>query len=90
MFEFVLLSLASWRLTKMLTQEEGPYMIFRRFREYMLKFENWNPLSCFWCASVWVSFLFAFLFMSHNFVVGWLSISASVIILDHIFFGGND
>lgn len=67
-FAFLLLGLATWRVSFMLVGEDGPGLAFFRLREwtgikhdekrhiYMVP-ERFLPmlLSCVWCTSVWVS-----------------------------------
>jgi hypothetical protein len=62
--DLLLLGLATWRLTSLLVQEEGPWAIFARLR-YKLGVrydEHSEPygltilgalFACMWCASVW-------------------------------------
>lgn len=62
-------ALATWRLTYMLHEEDGPFHIFTKMRNYFIKMDGdkWkNPESfyaqlfaCFKCLSVWVSVPFA-------------------------------
>lgn len=67
--EFTILSLATWRLSSLLTREDGPFYIFRRLRELngIVHDEDGNAivvperffallLSCSWCVSIWVAF----------------------------------
>ena len=60
-FSFMVLSLASWRLTVLLTIDDGPLGVFRRFRGLVHRLD---PLSldgpaelidCPYCTGVWVS-----------------------------------
>lgn len=75
LFEFALLVLAAWRITSLISQEDGPWDMFAKFRnvvgvrydEYSqpTKFEGrfaWfaKGIICMWCASVWVAFAAAF------------------------------
>ena len=50
MLELILLSLAVWRITALFVYDDGPWGIFVRLRDTI-----GGPLTCFWCASVWVS-----------------------------------
>lgn len=95
MVEFVLLVLASWRLTSLIVQEDGPFEIFARLRRLIgVRYDEYNQpiiytntfargITCVWCASMWVSFLASFLSpYSANvrtFIFNWLGISALVI-----------
>ena len=59
-----ILSLAAWRLSSLLTAEEGPYEIFSKFRlkigvHYIgnrvdARTELAKLFSCTWCLSVWI------------------------------------
>lgn len=72
MFELILLSLATWRITSLLTEEDGPADIFVRLRKH------YNPLGvldCFWCTSIWVAWA-----ISLDFIKG-LALSALAIII---------
>lgn len=56
--------LATWRLTRLLVTEDGPYEIFRGLRErtgieygpggVVASYPPWNPLHCVYCTSVYV------------------------------------
>ena len=63
----VLIALATWRVTSMLVQEDGPFTIFRRVRRlwgiqhddtgciFNVPDNNMAKLfSCQWCMSVWI------------------------------------
>lgn len=53
--DLLILAIATWRVSYMLTRETGPFDVFKRLRERL-------PLggltACIWCASVWVAALF--------------------------------
>ncbi len=55
---FVVGVLATWRLSKMITEEEGPFMIFTRLRSTFPSDgkHGWigRGLYCMWCVSVWI------------------------------------
>lgn len=65
MMSLLLLGLATWRVSSMLVQEDGPWFIFRRLRDRMgfvhtedgqvLAKPDGNVLGCLWCTSVFVS-----------------------------------
>ena len=76
--DILLLSLATWRLTSLLNQEDGPFKMFRKIRE-MTGITHYKDgkiceipdkflcelLSCHWCLSIWVSaaMVFAYIFL---------------------------
>jgi hypothetical protein len=62
--DFVLLALATWRLTSLLVQEEGPWGIFVKLRYALgVRYDEHSVayglttlaalFTCMWCASVW-------------------------------------
>ena len=61
---FFYLALAAWRLASLVANEDGPWQLFRRFRdraEYMCKKYRfcselglYELLSCEWCNSIWI------------------------------------
>lgn len=77
-FEFVLLALATWRLSNMLVKEDGPSHVFERMRYRLgIRHQENNPdvtyakdpdsffatlLLCPWCVSVWIAGLFVAVF----------------------------
>lgn len=77
--DFVILALATWRLSNMLVDEDGPWMVFEHLR---LKAGLQPPaipglprdtdppgempgtlFTCVWCLSVWIALFFAALFL---------------------------
>jgi hypothetical protein len=72
LLEFVVLALATWRVSHLFTQEEGPFGIFTKVREKIGRIEHdadgivvMTPetffgqlLSCVWCLSVWAGTFF--------------------------------
>lgn len=67
-FTFVLIALATWRLSSMIVREDGPLLLFFRLREavgithdedrHILTVPDrfWsNLLSCVWCSSIWIA-----------------------------------
>lgn len=99
MIDLVLLSLASWRLTSLIVQEDGPFDIFIKIRLWLgvAYDQNSQPygknviargILCMWCASVWVSFVSSFFseysVNIHTFVINWLAISGGVILIESL------
>lgn len=87
---FLIYTLAVWRLTYILTQENGPSDAFARLREwsgvhYSVSGKAYGTsflgdiLACFWCCSVWVS---GILLVLPRIVQVWLAGSAAAILLD--------
>ena len=67
--DFVILSLAVWRLSAMLSQEKGPWDVFAKLRERLgvkedelSRYGTSQPsmlIVCLWCLSVWIGFIVA-------------------------------
>lgn len=55
---FIAGSLATWRVSKIITEEEGPFEIFKKLRASFPSDgkRGWigRGLYCLWCVSVWV------------------------------------
>jgi hypothetical protein len=48
-------SLATWRLTRMLLVEHGPFNIFVHYRTIMGNIRGLSDLAnCSWCLSIWI------------------------------------
>ena len=58
---FLVASLAVWRLSKVITEEEGPFRLFTRLRaSFPVDGKHgWigRGLYCFWCVSFWIGLL---------------------------------
>lgn len=81
---FLLAVLATWRVTHLMTREDGPAeMIFRLRRRMGAGF--WGQLmDCFLCFSLFVAAAMAFFVASHPaaWVVSWLAISGGACLLE--------
>jgi hypothetical protein len=57
---FLLYSLATWRISSLLCNEDGPADIFKRLRAAVCASPFLRDLlGCVWCTSVWVGLVFA-------------------------------
>ena len=67
---FIALALATWRLSKLLVEELGPFDVFDKIRiaiwnssggdnKHPIGAMLWGLFSCVWCMSVWVGGLMA-------------------------------
>ena len=100
MIAFVLLVLATWRLSSLIAFESGPFDVFGRIRHIVgVRYDEYSQptifkntfargIVCFWCVSVWWGFPAAFLSpYSTNifwFVVNWLAISGLAIMFNDL------
>ena len=88
MLEFILLSLAAWRITALFVYDDGPWGIFVRLRDAI-----GGPLTCFWCTSVWVSLVVSLFFPAitlswREWFIGWWAIAGLTVLIDE-FRGGE-
>lgn len=97
-FDLVMLGIATWRISSLLVDEDGPFDIFVKFRsliglEYDSVHDAWVPsngfaslFSCVWCVSVWIGtgfyLLYAFLPDIWHWIVIPLVLSTVAIIID--------
>ena len=84
--EFLLLTLAVWRATYLITSETGPGDIFLNIRLWANKHSKFmsDLLSCVYCTSIWVSFGFALLFFIdlRQVMVLWLALSGGTVLIE--------
>lgn len=85
-------SLAAWRLTSLMIEEDGPFDILSRARDNLCnRFDTIDRLlGCFWCASVWSAALISLLIcvLTRGNLIEWLiytlSISCLAILVDEL------
>jgi hypothetical protein len=82
---FILYSLATWRISSLLVCEDGPADVFKRLRAAVCRSPFFSGLlSCVWCCSVWVGMAFALLGLDAPMVVriaAGLSFSAAAVMI---------
>jgi uncharacterized protein DUF1360 len=76
--------LATWRVTHLLTNEDGPADIIARARERLGESELGALMDCFQCTSLWVAAPMAFYVARKRSdrAVAWLALSAGACILE--------
>ena len=52
-------ALAVWRITYLISYEDGPGGLVRRFRQYASRGPLGRAVSCFYCLSMWTALPFA-------------------------------
>ncbi len=57
-FHFLLAVLATWRITHLLSKEDGPFDIFFRVKKQLGQGFFGSLLDCFYCLSIWISIPF--------------------------------
>ena len=95
---FFYLSLAAWRLASLIANEDGPWMMFKRFRQ---RAEQWcmtyrfcrdlnlyELLTCEWCNSIWIGAILTVLYIWLGEAILYLALpfalSTVVIIIKHV------
>lgn len=89
--DFIILCLATWRISSLLVAETGPFDVFLKLREAVgithdedkkvaVIPERFLPqlLSCMWCTSVWVGFTWVLLFLLLPQVALWIALGFAV------------
>lgn len=83
---FVLAVLATWRITHLLVNEDGPADIIVRLRGRLGRGLIGSLMDCFNCLSLWIAAPGAFL-LSHRplmWVVSWLALSGGACLLERV------
>jgi len=81
--EFVLCTLAVWRLTHLFTGEDGPFDIIFKFRKLVGQGFFGSLLDCFYCLSLWMAIPFAFYLCDEWLpgIITWLALSGAACLL---------
>ena len=85
-FRFLLATLAVWRVTHMLSREDGPWDLVLRLRRSLGTGMPARLVACFYCLSVWVALPFAW-FLKGDAVetlVGWLALSGGASLIERL------
>ena len=83
---FVLAVLATWRVTHLLANEDGPFEIIVRARARLGDGLIGGLLDCFYCLSLWIAAPAA-LFLSthlHLWAMSWLALSGGACLLERL------
>ena len=83
-FHFLLMALASWRITHLFSKEDGPFDIIYALRKKAGAGFFGNLLDCFYCTSVWVA-LPAGIYWGQTWfekILGWIALSGLACLLE--------
>ena len=80
---FIICILAIWRITHLLSQEDGPFDAVIKFRKLFGQGFFGNLLDCFYCLSLWIAIPFAFLLCNEwlQGIITWLALSGGACLL---------
>lgn len=97
MLDFIILMLATWRISSLLISEAGPFKILEWFRyqigvrvdEYSQTYgtnEFAELFTCIWCLSIWTGLALAIMYLNIPLYTTWLclpfALSAGAVIID--------
>lgn len=85
-FEFILATLAVWRLTHLIAAEDGPFKVIVWIRERAGQGLWGTLLDCFYCLSVWIAIPFAMVMGGSRWqkFLLWPALSAAAILLNRV------
>jgi hypothetical protein len=83
---FVLAVLATWRVTHLLANEDGPADIIFRLRRRLGDSLVGSLMDCFNCLSLWIAVPAAFFLASspHTWLLSWLALSGAACLLERL------
>jgi hypothetical protein len=84
--EFVISTLAVWRLSYLFSQEDGPFDVVIKLRKLIGHGFFGSLLDCFYCLSLWISIPFAVWICDDwaEGIITWLALSSAACILFNI------
>jgi hypothetical protein len=83
--QFLICTLAVWRLTHLFVLEDGPWDFVYHLRKKLGNSIFGQAMDCFYCLSLWMAAPFAFIIF-HDWIgilVSWLSLSGAACLLEH-------
>jgi hypothetical protein len=82
----LLSALAVWRITHLVSQEEGPWALCLKFRRRLGRGFFGQLLHCFYCLSMWVSLPFAVILPASwsQRLIAWFAFSGAAILLERL------
>lgn len=85
--QFIMSCLATWRITHLLTSEDGPGDLVFKLRKKLGNSLPGKAMDCFYCSSLWVAVPFT-AFLSREVieaVITWLALSGAACLLEKAF-----
>ena len=85
-FYFIMSVLATWRITHLLSKEDGPFDIIYKIKKMIGSGFLGSLLSCFYCTSIWIALPFGcwvgIIFIEK--IICWMAISGAACLLQKI------
>lgn len=84
--QFLIVTLATWRVTHLLQAEDGPWDLIFKIRKSLGNGFWGSLMDCFYCLSIWTSLPFAVIYGKTiiGFISYWLAFSGGAILLQKI------
>lgn len=85
-YEFAIAAIGVWRISHLLTVEDGPWRMFARLRHVVQRHRWSDLLDCLYCVSVWVAIPFATVLCHgvRDWCLLWPALSGTAILLERI------
>jgi hypothetical protein len=86
MTQFIIITLAVWRITHLIQAEDGPWDVVVRLRRLLGNGVLGHLMDCFYCLSLWIALPFGCLFGTTvpDMLLLWAAFSGSAIILERV------
>lgn len=92
----LVIGLAAWRTASLLVNEDGPWSVFQRIRQWCGVYRTGElnvvamALLCVWCTSIWTALALSLLWRLAPFAVVVLAAAALAPIIDSVAIRGAD
>ena len=89
---FALCALATWRLTHLVVEEDGPFDLIVRLRRWLGDSQSGRAMDCFYCSSLWLAAPMALLVSSdmQDWAVSWLALSGAACLLQQMTYAATE
>lgn len=84
--DYLILMLATWRLSSLFTDEDGPFQIFAHLREWTETNISAELFNCLWCFSIWTGLILTVAYWYSPIYTRWIALpfalSAGAILIE--------
>ena len=81
---FLVCALATWRLTHLIVEEDGPFDLIARLRAWLGDSQLGRAMDCFYCSSLWLALPIAFAISRTplEWLFSWLALSGAACLFE--------